>query len=279
MVRQRAFPSIDAPVTVIMLFQVAALFGRSFLQGELTDRGFEREFARNLSYLVVPLLELLLLWPILRANRLSLHRLFRIPAAWPALLLRAAFLGLLARLCGWSVLIASTAFGWFDYAQPGTGNGPEFWFACPPPGALLLGLVVTVVLIPVGEEIINRGLIFGSMRTCNRNYAIFVSAGLFAILHSPQAMAAAFGMGILLAIQTDRSGSLWPAIVTHATYNFLRVVDWYCLYGIWNPEALSNTTVAVGTAAIAVGLVAFVLAIRLLAHTGSGQVTHPDPAA
>jgi len=275
--KQETSLGIHAPLIVIMLFQIAALFCRSFLQMELTTAGFEQEFAKNLSYLVVPVIEIALLWPILKQNRKALLILLRLPARWPRIFLRAALLGLLARLSGWSVLITATAFGWFDFSPPGQGNGPWLWFACPPPPMLLLGLLVTVVLIPPGEEIINRGLILGQIARRNRNGAVVTSAALFAILHNPEGMAAAFAIGIMLAIQTFRTGSLLPSMVTHATYNFLRVVDWYCLHPVWNPEIQTNASTAVGAGSMVVGALAFGVAIWICVRSGSERLTRPDP--
>ena len=188
-----------------------------------------------------------------------------------------ALLGLLARLGGWSVLITATAFGGFEFSPPGQGNGPWLWFACPPLPMLLLGLLVTVVLIPPGEEIINRGLIFGQIARRNRSRAVITSAALFAILHNPEGMAAAFAIGILLAIQTFQTGSILPSIVTHATYNFLRVVDWYCMHAVWNPEIRTNTSTAVGAGSMVVGALAFGVAIWISVRSGSERITRPDP--
>jgi membrane protease YdiL (CAAX protease family) len=274
---------IHAPLIVIMLFQIAALFCRSFLQRELTTAGFEQEFAKNLSYLVVPVIELALLWPILKQNRKALLILLRIPPRWPRIFLSAVLLGLLARFCGWSVLITATAFGGFDFSPPGQGNGPWIWFACPPPPMLFLGLLVTVVLIPPGEEIINRGLIFGQIarrdrsRNRSRSRAVITSAALFAILHNPEGMAAAFAIGIMLAIQTCQTGSLLPSIVTHGTYNLLRIVDWYCMHVVWNPEMRTNTSTAVGVGSMVLGTLAFGFAIWVTVRSGSERITRPDP--
>ncbi len=258
-----------------MLFQLAALFARSFLQGKLTSAGWDNEVAKNLSYLVVPAIEFILMWPILWQNKTAIVELFPAPNSWARMINTAIALGLAVRLCAWSVLISATAFGWFDYAPPGQARGPTIWFACPPAPALILAVVVTAILIPVGEEVINRGLIVGAMIRKNRNRAMAVSAILFAVLHEPLGAPAAFCSGILLAIQTVRSQSLLPSIITHATYNLLRVMDWFCLHGIWNPGSINSGIRLVGVAAIFTGLLSLGTALWLAAYAETGTKVPP----
>jgi membrane protease YdiL (CAAX protease family) len=259
-----------------MLFQVAALLIRSMLQGHLISVGFEADVEKNLSSLIVPAIEVILFWPMLRHNKSALLKLIRLPDRTLPLVGTAIFIGVAARLAYWGAVIANMALGWLGFAKPGMNTGPLFWFACPPPTALTLGLLVMVVLTPISEEIINRGLIFGAIVKRNRSVAVIVSAFLFAILHNPQGIPAAFVIGILLALQTLNSRSLLPAIVTHATYNLIAILDWHCFHGIWNPEFVTAQLSLVGAAAIVVGSASLAMAFWLA--TGiKGQGKHAAP--
>ena len=272
----RSFPHIHASVVALMLFQVAALLIRSMLRGHLVAAGFELEVAKNLSFLVVPVIEIILLWPILRDNKKALLQLFRRPNQTLHTLMTAFCIGLAARLSYWGALIATAAFGWLGFAEPGMSAGPQFWFSCPPAPALILGVLVMTLLTPISEEIICRGLILGALIRGNRIIAILVSAFLFAILHDPQGIPAALVIGVLLALQTLNSRSLLPAMVTHATYNFLATMDWDCFHGIWNPEFVTAQSRLAGAAAIVIGSASLATAFWLARSIkGQGKLAAP----
>jgi membrane protease YdiL (CAAX protease family) len=279
MLPTNSLPLIRAPILAIMLFQVAALFLRSLVEGQLVDAGFEREFANDLSYLlVVPAVEIVLFWPILRDNRQSLMSLFPVPASWCRMLAVAVALGIAARLAGWSIIFFAGAFGLTGYAPAGLGSDALVWFSCPPAQSLATAIVVAAILIPIGEEVINRGLIMGNLlRTKNKHsvaLAIVLSAALFAVLHTPSGIPAAFVIGLLFAIQTIRCGSLLPAIVSHATYNFMRILDWSCLHIVWHPESSTPQLNLLGGATMITGLLSITAAIWLagFARTGAANV-------
>lgn len=83
------------------------------------------------------------------------------------------------------------------------------------------GILRVVILAPVVEELIFRGIILTGFR---RNYpaflAIFLSALLFALFHlNPWQLLPTFLLGLLLGYVRLRSGSLLAAIITHALHN------------------------------------------------------------
>ena len=81
--------------------------------------------------------------------------------------------------------------------------------------ALAIGL-----LAPFAEELFFRGLVFGWLRRWGFWFAALVSAGLFGLAHGVNVvLPASFALGLLNAIAYERSGSIWPAIVSHATFN------------------------------------------------------------
>lgn len=70
-------PVFGVSVIAIMIFQVAALFARSMLELSLMDDGYSRAIAEDLSYLVVPPILLVLMFPYLKRCKDPLLSLFR----------------------------------------------------------------------------------------------------------------------------------------------------------------------------------------------------------
>lgn len=94
---------------------------------------------------------------------------------------------------------------------------------------LLLMLAVVGVVAPFGEEIAFRGVLFPWLRD---RYGVVVgalgSALFFSLMHGlPQLIPALFLVGAVLAMLYQRSGSLWPAVVTHGLFNSLMVLALY----------------------------------------------------
>lgn len=89
--------------------------------------------------------------------------------------------------------------------------------------AYLLILLLAGALAPLVEEVAFRGLFYGWLRTrLGVMPASLISAGGFAVLHGiPSLAPALFVIGLMLAAIYERSGSLWPAIVLHGTFNAL----------------------------------------------------------
>ena len=102
------------------------------------------------------------------------------------------------------------------------------WFdrdlAWGPPLVVGLTILDTVVLTPVFEEIVFRGLVFATLR---RRFGVpgaaLLSAGIFAIAHGYGVLgfAAVFWSGLLWAWAYERTGSLLPSIASHAADNLM----------------------------------------------------------
>lgn len=95
-----------------------------------------------------------------------------------------------------------------------------------------LFLIGAAVLAPIGEEVLFRGYLFGSLRRLAGDsrtgiaIAYGVSALVFALSHSLAATEGLIGLlvpsfliGLVFAWGFDRSGSLVPAIIAHAINN------------------------------------------------------------
>ncbi len=90
------------------------------------------------------------------------------------------------------------------------------------PGAVVVTLVATVVLAPVFEEIIFRGLLYGSLRTrFGVAPSIVVSALIFGLAHGYGAagFASVFCSGALWAWSYERTRSVLPAMAAHMANN------------------------------------------------------------
>ncbi len=93
----------------------------------------------------------------------------------------------------------------------------------PSPG---LFVFAAVVIAPVVEEIFFRGFLFtGLKKRFSWTKAMFISSGLFALLHlRPLAIPPIFILGLVFAYLYQRSGSIWPAILIHGLVNGLAVI-------------------------------------------------------
>jgi membrane protease YdiL (CAAX protease family) len=164
----------------------------------------------------------------------------------------------------WGGLISLVSFGAIRNSDPDAIVGPEISFGCPEPMLLGLSILVVAFLIPIVEEVINRGLILNSLLYRGKIRAVLVSSILFAIMHAPQAMVLAFFAGIFLAVQMFNYRTLWATMITHATYNAMTVLDSECMSTQWNPTTTTPSTIATGLLASALAIVGLLFSIFLV---------------
>ncbi len=88
----------------------------------------------------------------------------------------------------------------------------------------LTALLTHVILGPLLEEVIYRGLMFSLLRRYTPAwFAAVASSALFGLTHFPigwGTVAAAFVAGCLLCGMVSRSGSLYPGLACHMAFNF-----------------------------------------------------------
>lgn len=92
------------------------------------------------------------------------------------------------------------------------------------PESLFVNLLITVVLVPITEELMFRGFMLSAFSGWGRGWAVIFPSILFAVVHLPLTMPGAFAMGVVAAIAVLRYRSLVPAVVMHAVGNFLPVL-------------------------------------------------------
>ena len=105
---------------------------------------------------------------------------------------------------------------WTEWFDPDLAWGPQIEVAAT--------IFDTVVLTPVFEEIIFRGLLFATLRRrFATGTAAVLSASIFAIAHGSGVLgfAAVFWSGLLWAFAYERTGSLLPSMAAHAADNLM----------------------------------------------------------
>ncbi|MCK9411040.1 MAG: CPBP family intramembrane metalloprotease [Prolixibacteraceae bacterium] len=124
------------------------------------------------------------------------------------------------------------------------------------------GILRVVVLAPIVEELIFRGVIFsGFQRIYPAFWAIFFSALLFSLFHlNPWQLGPTFLLGLLLGFVRLRTGSLLAAIFTHALHNamiFFSVYyhEAYTIPGFLQPGLSQNYVVNLILLTLGIGLI------------------------
>jgi hypothetical protein len=220
--------------------------------------------AADFSYLVVPLILMLLLFPLWRSEKAFLIRQFdRKELTWK-LALSAIAIGALVRLLWWSQLIAGVSFGIYSSSDPNATVGPTLSFQCASPTIVLLGFIVMAILVPLIEEVVHRGYIQTALRHQGAIVSILLSALIFAVFHRLASWPFAFSAGVILGIQYWVTRSLWSSLISHATINGLIQVDWRCLSGQWNPGADELPLLLPGVTAVLVLMSSLLLLIFLI---------------
>ena len=222
-------------LVAVIVATVAALIARSWLQLQLIHDGMNSALAADVSYLVVPPILIILLFPLWRSERAFLSRQFRRKDATLTIVLNAVAIGVLIRLCWWAQLIAGVSLGIYQSDDPTALVGPTFSFQCASPAIVVLGFLAVAVLTPVIEEIVHRAYILTALRRRKALVAILVSALVFAVFHRQSSWAFAIFAGIIFGVQYWSTKALWASVISHATVNAMTLVDWRCLSSSWNP--------------------------------------------
>lgn len=230
-------PVFRVSIIVVVLFQVAALFARSMLDLSLQRNGMGRAVANDLSYLVVPPILLVLMFPYIRRCSDSLRQLFAPQLLTLRVVVCSVALGLTLRLMWWASTTFLVAVGVYRNDDPGAVTGPLIGFDCPQAFVLLLSILSMAVLAPIIEETVHRGFILYGMLPYGRKAAIAGSAVLFALMHVVDSYAATFFAGLVFAVQAFNYRALWGPMIAHAAYNGATLLDWDCFRIVWHPSA------------------------------------------
>lgn len=270
-------PPIRARVFSIILFLFAALIAREFLRRKLNEAGIHGDYAGDLSYLVVPPILAVLLWPILRQHADHLREILSFRHLTVRIVLFGFLTGFLVRVAWWSQVVFRGSYGFTQNPNPEAIIGPAWHLHCPPLHVIVLGIVVMAILVPVIEEVTHRGLLLSAFAQRGPVFAIVVSSVLFAMFHAWYSLVFVFLVGLVLGLQYWRTGALWFGIVTHATYNGLSQFDWRCLNIQWNPTPEQLPLHASGIISALLFVLAVALIIWLAFNPGAGAHKAPRP--
>lgn len=96
-------------------------------------------------------------------------------------------------------------------------------------GFLVVLFVMVSGAIPLAEEILFRGLLYGWLRRrWGVQVAVVLSSTLFALAHgTPESLIALVIIGALIAMLYELSDSLWPATLSHALNNGIALATAY----------------------------------------------------
>lgn len=133
-----------------------------------------------------------------------------------------------------------------------TPHGPLDW---------ALGVATVVVVGPLGEELLFRGLLQQAARSTMRPLLAAVAIGLlFGGLHFlPAYLLALSFVGIVLGLLFERSANLWSCVLAHASYNALVLVA----LGTLGPEGTLPGLASEGQAWLAAGVATALVALTL----------------
>lgn len=260
----------NVPILAILLFQFAALIVRSALDVQLRDKGFDPVLAENLSYLVVPPLFLLFMVPVWKQHGTLIMGLFkRKDLTW-----RAAGTGFSLALVIWlAVLLTDIAISAYKIAyqhNSATGAHLKFGVMCEQYLHMTLGIVVTALIIPIIEEVVNRGFILHFLLRRGRLFAVFMSALLFAILHKPESFSYTFVAGVYFAYLTLNHATLWSATIAHSVYNLAVQVNKNCMNFEWTRIPSGGDVATASLCAAMAVLVLLVFGAYLVAPNRAG---------
>ncbi len=99
-----------------------------------------------------------------------------------------------------------------------------------PAGFVWFGLIGMLIMAglaaPIAEELVFRGVLYRWMRAhWGLPMALLISALCFSLLHGIGWLVPALALvGMILALVYERSGSLWPAIMTHGCFNAINTI-------------------------------------------------------
>jgi membrane protease YdiL (CAAX protease family) len=269
----REWPSVYAPIGLVLFFQLASLIVREFVRLRLGEFGVSPGKADHLSAAVGFILLGLLLAPVLWPERAGLRHLFRLPDRWPRIVLSALLAGILLRVASWSIAIGVALSG--RHGLPHAPTPATFWWHCPPADYLLLSMLVLALATPVVEETVNRGIVLGGLLARGSRLPLPLSAIVFAMFHAPDNMPVAFLFGLTAGRMMARDRCLLGPVVAHATFNGLTTLDWDCLGGAWTPAEVSPHATLI---AFALAIVPWLVSWQLAGGRSPGPGSRPGAA-
>lgn len=127
---------------------------------------------------------------------------------------------------------------------------------------MAVDILTSVVLAPIAEELIFRGLILSEVSRINERFAVVFSAVLFGLLHgNPVQLVSASIMGLVLGYSVIKTKSIVPAIAGHSAVNFMNAAPDIAGF-IFDTVIYDVTYLAVIIVEFIVGIAILAMAIR-----------------
>jgi len=264
-------------VIAALLTLTAVLFAQAAATLWLREQGLHPDLAMNLPRLVGLPVVIGVSWMLLRRCAIDPRSMFARPAPALPLLLSAVLIGVLFRIANWATIHAFGAFGWLESAALAPPRTFGIGWECPSTLVLVVGAISWIVLVPLSEELVHRGVVLSRLAPHGATRAVIGASIVFMFLHQPEGYATAFVAGLILGYQYWVTRSLWVPIVTHATYDGLLIADKLCLKLTWNPPQDEIPVWEAGVPAILVAVASLAAIIALLRTLRTG-VRKPRPA-
>ena len=104
------------------------------------------------------------------------------------------------------------------------GDNPEGIFG------FFLTFIATVIVPAFVEEFAFRGIVLGSLKKYGEAFAIIVSSIMFGFMHANfEQIPFTFMVGLILGYISEKTESIWPAVLIHGYNNFISVAFNYFL--------------------------------------------------
>ena len=214
-----ARPPRDLALSDGALAAMTFLVSQGILQMFLLQAGVEMATAMVWAFAGSGVLAAIVTLGILMREKVQ--GLWRVSGLWPTHKARGPFMSLLIGL-GAGAAAAGVAAVWLvmvrrnDWFHTVDGEGLSMPFTTL--------VILTVVLAPLCEEFIFRGLVYGGLRrTLPIRWAIPAAAAIFAIVHPSISVVPVFALGVATACAYQATGWLLAPIIAHALYNFVVV--------------------------------------------------------
>ena len=138
----------------------------------------------------------------------------------------------------------------------------------------LMQVILMAVIPPLVEELVFRGIFFGTYRKAGLCGAAIMSGLIFACFHLNINQALyAFAIGIVFAYMVEATGSLWSSVIAHFAINTysIGVIEILKLAGMYTADGeMAGALAESGSAQAETSLVANIVALVFMAALAAG---------
>lgn len=211
------------PAVLVLLLPVADFITGYFGWAFLPEEGLEEAGLFSPVLITTQALSLLIiiyiLWRYLKKKGLSLAAIGLKPVSVKTILKHVSGYYLLLFILFIALVFIAVQIGWEPEETEEPAGLESYLFI----GGFLANFLLAVILAPIGEELVFRGVLFKALRNkWGVFWGVLLSSVIFSLVHLDlMQMLSTFPLGIYTAISYHRSGSIYPAIVLHATWNLI----------------------------------------------------------